>query len=170
MGLAPWQGHVWDAEDGTKITTEATIDEPILAGNVQDDGLEIDRSSMVGMPFIARVDPDMFDEEGNMVRAKRYDFDDNDYVPPGGGDGGGDGSDASSSKKQLPTNVALDAIGLASRVQSDLESVCMDFVAHFKEETGESNLCLAGGVALNSVLNGRLSRELGFENTFIREW
>ena len=45
----------------------------------------------------------------------------------------------------------------------------MDFVQHFKEETGDTNLCLclAGGVAHNSVLNGRLSRELGFENTFV---
>ena len=43
----------------------------------------------------------------------------------------------------------------------------MDFVRHFKERTGETRLCLAGGVALNSVLNGRLSRELGFEDTFV---
>lgn len=52
-------------------------------------------------------------------------------------------------------------------MQSDLETVGMDFVKHFKDQTGETNLCLAGGVALNSVLNGKLSRELGFENTFI---
>ena len=39
-----------------------------------------------------------------------------------------------------------------------------DFVRHFKDVTGEDNLCLAGGVALNSVLNGRLCRELGFGN------
>ena len=37
---------------------------------------------MIDLPFIARVDPDMFDEEGNMVRTKKYDFDDNNYVPP----------------------------------------------------------------------------------------
>merc|ERR1719162_1777221 len=43
----------------------------------------------------------------------------------------------------------------------------IDFVKHFRDITGEENLCIAGGVGLNSVLNGRLSRELGFKNTFI---
>ena len=43
----------------------------------------------------------------------------------------------------------------------------MDFVKHCKEKTIEENLCIAGGVVLNSVLNGRLSRELGFKNVFI---
>lgn len=170
MGLAPWQGHVWDGESKGKavqLTTE-TVDDPILEGALYDneDGLRINRDSMMGLPFIARIDPDMFDDEGSMVRTKRYDFDDNDYVPPGSDADGNDGG-AESASKQLPTKVALDAIGLASRVQTDLESVAMDFVNHFKEETGETNLCLAGGVALNSVLNGRLSRELGFKSTYI---
>ena len=172
MGLAPWQGHVWDKDNDDSTgkveqLTADTIDEPILQGKLykdaDDGGLQIDRSSMMGVPYIARVDPDMFDDDGNMVRSKRYDFDDNDYVPPKSSED--DGSPSSS--KQLPTRVALDAISLSSRIQTDLESVAMDFVRHFKEKTGETNLCLAGGVALNSVLNGRLSRELGFENTFI---
>jgi len=174
MGLAPWQGHVWDSNDKEKSQqlTSELVDEPILEGTLyndeQDGGLKINKSSMTGLPFIARVDPDMFDDEGNMVRSKKYDFDDNDYVPPKSDTA--DGSDDTSETpvlKQLPTKVALDAIGLASRMQTDLETVGMDFVKHFKEETGETNLCLAGGVALNSVLNGRLSRELGFENTFV---
>jgi predicted NodU family carbamoyl transferase len=37
-------------------------------------------------------------------------------------------------------------IGIAARVQEDLANVTMDFVRHFKEKTGETNLCLAGGV------------------------
>ncbi|KAL3907131.1 MAG: hypothetical protein SGILL_008995, partial [Bacillariaceae sp.] len=36
-----------------------------------------------------------------------------------------------------------------------------------RETTGEKNLCIAGGVGLNSVLNGKLSRDLGFERTFV---
>lgn len=174
MGLAPWQGHIWESIiDGknSQQTTSSTIDEPILEGRLYDEkdgGLKINKNRMMGMPFIARVDPDMFDEQGNMIRTKRYDFDDNDYVPPKSSDNIDNmDEDTKPLSKQLPTKVALDAIGLASRVQSDLESVAMDFVEHFKKETGEVNLCLAGGVALNSVLNGRLSRELGFENTFI---
>ena len=183
MGLAPWHGHVWDADDDAKADsnrlTSESIRKPILEGELYTDsdgkngrGLKIDRSSMMGLPFIARVDPDMFDDEGNMIRTKRYDFDDNDYQGTQNDDGAGNGADENSEEnigtsKQLPTKVALDAIGLASRIQSDLESVVIDAVKHFKKQTGQKNLCLAGGVALNSVLNGRLSRELGFENTFI---
>jgi carbamoyltransferase len=48
-----------------------------------------------------------------------------------------------------------------------LEEVIIDMVRHFKQKTGETNVCLVGGVALNSVLNGRLSRELGFEQTYV---
>ncbi|KAL7506996.1 hypothetical protein ACHAXN_004207 [Cyclotella atomus] len=164
MGLAPWQGHVWNTDDSEQITTKMPSD-PILQGNVYDE-VDIDKSSMMGLPFISRTDPDMFDDEGDMIRSKRYDFDDDDFEEIDlGQDENSDEDDKIT--KQLPLNVALDAIGLASRIQTDLESVGMDFVKHFKEKTGEKNLCLAGGVALNSVLNGRLSRELGFENTFI---
>jgi predicted NodU family carbamoyl transferase len=58
-------------------------------------------------------------------------------------------------------------------MQDDLESVCLDFVKHFQQsqaddaDTDNNNLCIAGGVALNSVLNGRLARECGFDQTYI---
>jgi len=37
----------------------------------------------------------------------------------------------------------------------------------YDDPSGERNLCFCGGVALNSVLNGKLTRQLGFEQTFI---
>ncbi len=37
-----------------------------------------------------------------------------------------------------------------------------------KERTGEENLCLAGGVAFNSVMNGRIIRESPFRRVFIQ--
>ncbi|MEE2629196.1 MAG: carbamoyltransferase N-terminal domain-containing protein [Candidatus Latescibacterota bacterium] len=39
-----------------------------------------------------------------------------------------------------------------------------------RERTGETNLCLVGGVIQNSVLNGRIAREAGFENVFVPAW
>ena len=92
-----------------------------------------------------------------MIRKRKYDFDDNETI-----------QDASSTTPgQLPTNVALESISLSYRMQQDLESVTMDFVKHMKKKTNQNNVCLAGGVALNSVLNGRISRELGFQNVYI---
>jgi carbamoyltransferase len=37
-----------------------------------------------------------------------------------------------------------------------------------REATGAKNLCMAGGVALNCVANGRIAREAGFENIWIQ--
>jgi carbamoyltransferase len=147
MGLAPWAEHRWI--DNGKELKPVLHDKPILSGKLYDDSLHIDRTLLSGIPHIARFDPDMFQEDGSQKR--RYDFDD--YEEDGEG--------------RLPLQVALDAIALAHRIQVDLETVCIDFVKHFKQTTSETNLCLAGGVALNSVLNGRLARELGFEQTFI---
>lgn len=156
MGLAPWMGHSWDVQSDT-VTSEE-IHHPIMSGKIYRDGnegIKIDRAYMKGAPFFNRMDPDLFDSEGELVRKRRYDFDDNEV------------ENTETDKKQLPTNAALDAISLASRVQTDLESVCIDFVRYCKDKTGQENLCFAGGVGLNSVLNGRLSRELGFKNVFI---
>jgi carbamoyltransferase len=39
---------------------------------------------------------------------------------------------------------------------------------HLQRETGQKRLCMAGGVALNSVANGRILRETGFDELFIQ--
>lgn len=57
---------------------------------------------------------------------------------------------------------------LAQSVQSDLEGCAMSLVASLRgAHPTAGNLCLTGGVALNSVLNGRISRESGFQQVFI---
>jgi carbamoyltransferase len=57
---------------------------------------------------------------------------------------------------------------LAWRVQDDTENVLLGRARWLRETTGASNLCIAGGVALNCVANGRLARESGFENVWIQ--
>ena len=56
---------------------------------------------------------------------------------------------------------------LAASVQRDLETVALDLCQVLKEATGCSNVALAGGVALNSVLNGRIKREGGFNSVYV---
>ncbi|AKL41523.1 TPA: carbamoyltransferase [Serratia marcescens] len=46
---------------------------------------------------------------------------------------------------------------LASSVQSVLEEIVLLTARHWQKETGAENLCLAGGVALNCVANGKLA-------------
>jgi len=57
---------------------------------------------------------------------------------------------------------------LARSIQVVTEEIVLKQVAHAARVTGEKNLCLAGGVALNCVANGRILREGPFENIWIQ--
>ena len=57
---------------------------------------------------------------------------------------------------------------LASSVQEVTEEVMLRAARHIHKETGQRNLCMAGGVALNCVGNGRILREGPFENIWIQ--
>lgn len=57
---------------------------------------------------------------------------------------------------------------LARSVQEVTEEVMLRMAKHVYKETGQKNLCLAGGVALNCVGNGRILREGPFENIWIQ--
>ena len=57
---------------------------------------------------------------------------------------------------------------IASSVQSVTEDIVLRIVNHLHKETGKSNLCLAGGVALNCVANGKVLREGPFKNIWIQ--
>lgn len=57
---------------------------------------------------------------------------------------------------------------LAASVQEVTEEILLKLATSVAAETGERNLCLAGGVALNCVANGILLREAIFENVWIQ--
>ena len=57
---------------------------------------------------------------------------------------------------------------LAASIQSVIEEVVLRLVRGIVRETKAKSLCLAGGVALNCVANGRIYREGGIENLWIQ--
>lgn len=57
---------------------------------------------------------------------------------------------------------------IAASIQAVTEEVVIKLARGIKKSTGLSNLCLAGGVALNCVANGKLLRENIFENIWIQ--
>jgi carbamoyltransferase len=57
---------------------------------------------------------------------------------------------------------------LARSVQDVTEEVMLRMARHVKEETGERQLCMAGGVALNCVANGKILREGIFDDLWIQ--
>ncbi len=57
---------------------------------------------------------------------------------------------------------------LARSLQLVLEEILLEKATYLKRRTGARDLCLAGGVALNCVANGRLRREGPFERLFVQ--
>lgn len=57
---------------------------------------------------------------------------------------------------------------LARSVQEVTEEIMLRMADHVHNKTKSKNLCLAGGVALNCVANGRILREGPFENIWIQ--
>ena len=105
---------------------------PLLRGALADGSLQVDWSVLEALPDANRWESAMDD---------------------GGGEGRLECGDAERARRGLYTRLAASA-------QASLEGAVMPWLASLRERTGESNLCLVGGVALNSVLNGRISREV----------
>jgi carbamoyltransferase len=57
---------------------------------------------------------------------------------------------------------------LAASIQVVIEEAVLRLSRSLAEETGEANLCLAGGVALNCVANGKVLRDGKFENIWVQ--
>jgi carbamoyltransferase len=57
---------------------------------------------------------------------------------------------------------------LAASIQSVTEEIVLKIAKNLRKETGIKNLCLAGGVALNCVANGKLLEEKIFDEIWIQ--
>jgi carbamoyltransferase len=57
---------------------------------------------------------------------------------------------------------------MAASVQRVIEEIMLRIVRDLHQRTGLKNLCMAGGVALNCVSNGRIIREGPFENLWVQ--
>jgi len=70
--------------------------------------------------------------------------------------------------RQSETELSQRDMDLAASIQKVAEEVVIKLARGIAKETGEKNLCLAGGVALNCVANGILARENIFEKIWIQ--
>ena len=57
---------------------------------------------------------------------------------------------------------------VARSIQAVTEEIMLRLARHARQVTGEKNLCLAGGVALNCVANGRILKEKIFDQLWIQ--
>lgn len=70
--------------------------------------------------------------------------------------------------RQPESRVTQREMDLAASIQVVTEEAMVRAARHVHEATGSKNLCLAGGVALNCVGNGKILREGPFENIWIQ--
>jgi len=66
------------------------------------------------------------------------------------------------------SKISQKEMDLARSIQVVTEEIVLKIVAHLATLTTSKNLCLAGGVALNCVANGRILRESAFDNIWIQ--
>ncbi len=57
---------------------------------------------------------------------------------------------------------------IAAALQEAVEVIGLHVLKHFREQTGHRRLCLAGGVAHNCSMNGRVLYEGGFEELYVQ--
>ena len=57
---------------------------------------------------------------------------------------------------------------IAASIQVATEEILLKMANHLHQTTGLKRLCMAGGVALNSVANGRILRETPFEEIYVQ--
>lgn len=66
------------------------------------------------------------------------------------------------------TEITQREMDLAASIQTVTEEIVMKMAGQVHKETNQKYLCLAGGVALNCVANGRILRESPFEDIWIQ--
>jgi len=70
--------------------------------------------------------------------------------------------------REPETEITQREMDIAASIQVVAEKIILRMVNHVYNETKLDNLCLAGGVALNCVANGRIIREGPFQNVWIQ--
>lgn len=72
------------------------------------------------------------------------------------------------SRREFESAITKREMDIAASAQKVTEEIIMCMARHTRELTGEKNLVLAGGVALNCVANGKLMREGVFEHIWVQ--
>lgn len=70
--------------------------------------------------------------------------------------------------RECGTPVSEREKNIAASLQKVLEEILFHVLRHLYRETKQENLCLAGGVAFNSVANGKITKETPFKNIYIQ--
>ena len=71
-------------------------------------------------------------------------------------------------KREASAEITQHHMNIAAALQKRIEEVVLSDLSRVKEETGLRRLCMAGGVALNCSLNGKVEKAKIFEEVFVQ--
>ena len=72
------------------------------------------------------------------------------------------------SKRKAENQITQDNMDIASSIQKVTDEIVLKICKNISKETGQKNLCLAGGVALNCVSNSKIIKSNLFNNVWIQ--
>ncbi len=70
--------------------------------------------------------------------------------------------------REPESEIHQDHMDIAASLQAVLQAVLLHVLGHFKKETDQKHLCMAGGVALNCSANGVIQRSRMFRKVFVQ--
>jgi len=70
--------------------------------------------------------------------------------------------------RKMEEEISQKDMDIAASIQNITEEIVLKLTRSLAQETGQKNLCLAGGVALNCVANGKILTQEAFENVWIQ--
>jgi carbamoyltransferase len=70
--------------------------------------------------------------------------------------------------REPESEISQDHMDIASALQAVLQASLLHVLRHFKKETDQKHLCMAGGVALNCSANGVILRSQIFKKVFVQ--
>ncbi len=71
-------------------------------------------------------------------------------------------------RRKPETKITQEYMDIAASIQRVTEEIMLRMTRHIHKVTGQDRLCLAGGVALNCVGNGRILRESPFKEIWVQ--
>jgi carbamoyltransferase len=70
--------------------------------------------------------------------------------------------------REPETEITSHHMDIAAALQATLQASLMHLLRHFKRATAQTNVCMAGGVALNCTANGVIKRSRVFKHIFVQ--
>jgi carbamoyltransferase len=77
-------------------------------------------------------------------------------------------TDLFGSPREPESPITQDHMDIAAALQATLQACLLHMLEYFTKETGQDNLCMAGGVALNCSANGVIRRSRMFKGMFVQ--